>query len=131
MLEERCSSSDSAKRRTSYSVGECGPTFALVLIDEVFSGFRYLKGGWPLTTPGSPHETSRSNAAFPKLAVSNGISLGSSVAQLRAAYRVLHLVGADSWRSPNGLVFVDDAKPVTHARLRHIVEIKAGTCGDF
>jgi len=85
----------------------------------------------PLTTPGSPREASPSNAVFPKLAVLKGVSLGSRVAQLRAAYRVLHLVGTDRWRSPNGLVFVDDAKPVAHARLRHIVEIEAGTCGDF
>jgi hypothetical protein len=117
----------------------CGPRYTEVewgdLVAEFrlgrFSGFRYLSGGWPITTPGSPREASPPRAPFPKLATSGGISLGNTLAQLRVAYGVLRFVGTDRWRSLNGLVFVDDAKSIGEPRLRHIIEIKVKTCGDF
>ncbi len=117
----------------------CGPRYTEVewgdLVAEfrlsTFSGFRYIKGGYPLTTPGSPREPSPPRTVFPELATSTGISLGSTVAQLRVVYRSLRLVGTDRWRAANGLVFVDNAKPVSPPRLRHIIEIKIGACGDF
>ena len=96
-----------------------------------FSGFRYLEHGYPLHTPGSPREPSPPKTVFPKLATSKGISLGSTLAQLRAAYGAIRFVGTDRWGTAGGLVFVDDGKPIAQPRLRHIIEIKVGTCGDF
>jgi hypothetical protein len=117
----------------------CGPRYTEVawgdLVAEFrlnkFSGFRYITGGYPLTTPGSPREPSPPKRAFPKLATSKGISLGSTLAQLRVAYGVLHAVGTDRWQSPNRLVFVDNAAHDPEPPSSHIVEIKIGTCGDF
>jgi len=110
----------------------CGPRFSEVewgdLVAEFrakrFSGFRYLEGGYPLTTPGSPPPP-RSKAVLPRLATATGITLGSTFAQLRVAYESRRRVGADTWRSANGLVFV--AMPSSN----RIVEIKRSTCGDF
>ena len=99
-----------------------------------FSGFRFIKGGYPLTTAGSagsPREQSRSKSVSPKLAVSAGVSLGSTVAELRAAYRTSQRVGADMWRSADGLIFVDDAKRDPVPPTSRIIEIKIGTCGGF
>lgn len=117
----------------------CGPRYSEVewrdLVAEFrlgkFSGYRFIEGGYPITTPGSPRETSRAKAVFPQLATARGISLGSTLAQLRAAYGVLHRVGADMWRSGNGLIFVDDGKRDPVPTTSHIVEIKIGTCGGF
>jgi len=116
----------------------CGPRYTEVewhdLVAEFrlgrLSGFRYLAGGWPLTTPGSPRETP-SRAVSPRLATARGISLGDTVARLRGAYGVLHLVGTDRWRSDGGLVFVDGAARPARPLSRRIIEIKLGTCGDF
>jgi hypothetical protein len=115
------------RRYTEVEWGDLVAEFRL----GTFSGFRYINGGYPLTTPGSPREPSRPRTVFRKLATAMGIALGSTIAQLRTAYGSIRLVGADRWRTHNGLVFVDDAKPISTARLRHIIEIKFGTCGDF
>jgi hypothetical protein len=97
-----------------------------------FSGFRFIEGGYSLTTPGSPREASPSKMVSPKLAVSTGVSLGSTVAELRVAYPGrLQRVGADMWRSSGGLIFVDDAKRDRVPPTSRIVEIKIGTCGAF
>jgi hypothetical protein len=79
---------------------------------NVFSGFRYRTGRGP------------------RLATAKGITLGSSMTALRRAYGALRFVGTDRWGAA-GLVFYDDGKPLDATRLRHIVEIKTGTCGDF
>jgi hypothetical protein len=96
-----------------------------------FSGFRLIKGGYPLRTAGSPREQSPSKSVSPKLAVSAGVSLGSTVAELRAAYRPLQRIGADMWRSTDGLIFVDDAKRDPVPPTSRVIEIKIGTCGGF
>jgi hypothetical protein len=97
-----------------------------------FSGFRFTKGGYPLTTAGSPQEASPSRTVSPRLAVSTGVSLGSTVAELRAGYPGrLQRVGADVWRSADGLIFVDDAQRDPVPPTSRIVEIKIGTCGAF
>jgi len=79
---------------------------------DIFSGYRY-------------------RSRTPKLATATGISLGSTLAQVRAAYGKLAVVGTDRWRAPNGLVFYDDAQHDPEPPSSRIVEIKIGTCGDF
>jgi hypothetical protein len=96
-----------------------------------FSGFRYLKRGWRLTTPGSPREASPPKTAFPRLATAKGISPGSTLAELRRAYRPLRFAGADKWQAANGLTFIDNAKHDPEPPSSRIIEIKVGTCGDF
>jgi hypothetical protein len=84
----------------------CGPRFTEVEWGDLaaefrsgtFSGYRYITGGLPLTTHSKALKT-----VSPKLATTKGISLGSTVGQLRAAYKVLHLVGAARWQVSNGL----------------------------
>jgi hypothetical protein len=93
-----------------------------------FTGYRYRRGGYPLTTPGSPRPSSRSG---PQLATAAGITLGSTVRQLHAAYPTLRAAGASMWRAANGLVFVDNAKRDPVPPSSRIVEIKIGTCGGF
>jgi hypothetical protein len=101
----------------------CGPRFVDVAWGRLsaefrngrFVGFRYVL----------------KPARFPTLATATGITLGSTLGELRAAYRSLRLVGTDRWRSPDGLVFYDDAKHDPVPPSSRIVEIKTGTCGDF
>jgi hypothetical protein len=96
----------------------------------VFSGYRFVRGGYPLTTAGSPRDASPPAGVSPALATARGITLGSTLAELRALYR-LRRAGANLWRAPNGLLFVDDAKRDPVPPASRIVEIKTGTCGDF
>lgn len=83
-----------------------------------FSGYRYMEDGWIRTHYGE--KIVRSD--LPRLETARRVTLGSTLRELRAAYR-LHVVGTDRWGSPDGLVFYDDAG--------RIDEIKTGTCGDF
>jgi len=96
-----------------------------------FSGYRYLKGGWPLTTPGSPRRPPASALHGPHLATAKGISLGSTLGQLRSAYGNARFVGVDKWQAANGVVFVVDAPREPEPPSSKVVEIKFGTCGDF
>lgn len=89
-----------------------------------FTGFRYLAGGWL----GSARRT---KATGPRLATAKGISLGSTLGQLRAAYGRLNLIGTDRWQTSDGLVFYDDAERDPPPPSSRIIEIKYGTCGDF
>jgi hypothetical protein len=117
----------------------CGPRYTEVEWGELvaefrlgsFSGYRYMKGGWPLTTPGSPRQPLPSGDAGLALATAKGISLGSTLGQVRLAYGELHFAGVDKWRAANGIIFVVDALRDPEPPSSKVVEIKLGTCGDF
>jgi hypothetical protein len=117
----------------------CGPRYTEVVWGDLaaefrlnrFSGYRYMKGGYPITTPGSPHVPSPPKTPSPALATVKRVSLGSTLAQVRAAYGPLQRIGANTWRASNRLVFVDDARRDPMQPTNRIVEIKVGTCGDF
>ena len=93
----------------------------------IFSDYRYMKGEWPLTTPGSPRRLLPSEHAGLVLATAKGISLG----QLHLAHGELHFAGVDKWRAANGIIFVVDALRDPEPPSSKVVEIKLGTCGDF
>ena len=118
----------------------CGPKFSEVawhdLIAEFrlgrFTGYRFVQGGWPLTTPGSPDDRVTATSPTPDLTSPFGITLGSTLGELRSAYSKLRLSGAVQWTAPNGLTFVEPStvrNPQSPAD--EIVEIKTRTCGDF
>jgi hypothetical protein len=116
----------------------CGPRYTEVewgdLVAEfrakIFTGYRYADGGYPLPTPGAGRVPSRTTP-FPRLATANGITLGSTLAELRQRYGTLQLIGADDWRAANGLIFVDNANRDPVPPSSRIIEIKINTCGAF
>lgn len=113
----------------------CGPRFREVSWGHVyvefrhgtFVGFRYIENGWPPVRAGRP--AGRSDR--PTLATSRGVKLGGTLHELRAAYGRLAHIGTDRWRSPDGLVFYDDARRDPEPETSRIIEIEFGTCGDF
>lgn len=93
------------------------------------SGFRYMRGAW--TKRGVGYGADRRELR-PRLAAANGITLGSTLQQLRHAEGRLRLVGTDRWQSRQGLVFYASfSTPQPPPPTSRITEIKVGTCGDF
>jgi hypothetical protein len=128
-----------APNATGINTG-CGASFTEVawrdLIVEFkrdrFTGYRFMRGGWPLTTAGSPHDRVTSLSPTPRLKTALGITLGSTLGELQRAYGALRLSGAVQWTAPNGLIFTEsstvrDPKSLTD----RIAEIRVGTCGGF
>jgi hypothetical protein len=63
---------------------------------------------------------------------SEGMSVGSTLAQVRARYGMLEIVGTDRWRTRDGLVFYISYLVTQPAPPNsRITEIKYGTCGDW
>jgi hypothetical protein len=67
----------------------------------------------------------------PELSTSNGITLGSTLVELRSAHGALRLAGTDTWQSANGVAFVDNAQRDPAPPSSRIVEIRVGTCSDL
>jgi hypothetical protein len=113
----------------------CGPHYTEVEWGHLYvefrlgklAGFRYLRGAWEGRAVGA-----RDRGLVPKLLTSEGVSLSSTLAQVRHRYGTLASVGTDRWRSHDGLVFsisylvTQPAPPDSR-----ITEIKYGTCGDW
>jgi hypothetical protein len=96
------------------------------------SGYRFILGGWPLTTPGSPRDHVSSTAPTTLLRTQAGITLGATSGQLHSAYPALERTGAVRWTARDGLTFTEPStvmKPTSRANT--IIEIQTGTCGDF
>jgi hypothetical protein len=112
-------------RYTEVEWGDFAAEFRL----NMFSGYRYMEGGYPfnMTTP----REFPVKPGVPSLTTSKRITLGSTLAELRTASRVLRSYGTDTWRPEDGVVFVDDAKHDPIPPSSRIIEIKIGTCGDF
>ena len=88
-------------------------------------GFRYSRGGWE-GRPGAGSDV------VPKLVTSHGVTVGSTLAQVRSRYGTLAVVGTDRWRSSDGLVFYISYLATQPAPpSSRITEIKYGTCGDW
>ena len=116
----------------------CGPRYREVawgdLVAEFrlgrFSGYRYVSAGYPISIPGGPRAPAPSGPTA-GLTTATGITLGSTLAQLRDAYGTLTYPGTDKWKAKNGIVFVDDAERDPDPPSSRIIEIKTATCGDY
>jgi hypothetical protein len=98
----------------------------------IFTGYRFVIGGYPITGAGSPDDRVSRNSTTPALSTARGITLGSTLKELRAAYPQLIRSGALKWTAPNGLTFVeayDTSNPVSPSA--RIAEIKIDTCGTY
>ena len=118
----------------------CGPRFSEVAWHDLvvefrhdrFTGYRYVDGGWPISTPGSPRDRVAAGRTTPHLETALGITLGSTLGAVRRAYGSLRRSGASQWSATDGLTFgespagVDPTSPTSR-----ITEIKLGTCGAF
>jgi hypothetical protein len=121
----------------------CGPAFtevhwgelAVEFHDGLFNGYRDINrpdGDLQL----APENTSYppENAAFPlrpKAKTAAGIALGDSLGQAKAVYSKLSLAGADRWKTPDGLSFLDNSEGSPAPPRARIIEIRIGTCGSY
>jgi len=114
----------------------CGPNYTEVEWSHLYAefrrdrltGFRYVRGGWEghVVTPVAERRM------LPRLMTSNGVSLASTLGQVRRRYGTLTVVGTDRWRSRDGLIFYVSYLVTQPAPPNsRIVEIKYGTCGDW
>jgi len=67
-----------------------------------FTGYRYVAGGFDGVSPS--RETLHA-PVVPMIATAKRITLGSTMAEVKRAYRSLDRSGTDFWRTPSGIVF--------------------------
>lgn len=97
-----------------------------------FTGYRFVEGGWPLTTPGSPRDRVGPRRTTPHLETARGITLGSTLGAVRHAYGSLRRSGATQWTAADGLVFGESSANRDPASpTNRVTEIEVGTCGAF
>jgi hypothetical protein len=92
-------------------------------VGDRFTGYRYLDGGDRGVAPTAAIVRS----VEPRVATASGIGLGSSLSEVRRAYRDVRRVATQSYRSPAGIVFSfwSTGNPVGASRL---YEIKSNVC---
>jgi len=84
-----------------------------------FTGYRY----WTLDPAGAPTES-----VSPRLETAQGITLGSTFAQLKAVYKLTQ-TGTDFWKARNGIVFALNSPTYPSPPSAPIYEIKTfGVC---
>ncbi|HZP71760.1 MAG TPA: hypothetical protein VFA97_00125 [Gaiellaceae bacterium] len=114
----------------------CGPNYTEVEWGHLYAefrrgkltGFRYVRGAW---SGGAPAPAA-SRRVSPRLVTSKGVSLSSTLGQVRRRYGKLGIVGTDRWRSRDGLIFYVSYETTQPAPpTSRIIEIKYGTCGDW
>jgi hypothetical protein len=114
----------------------CGPAFteihwgelAVEFHNHTFSGYR------DINRPAADLRLQPENTVKPVQPAARtaaGIELGSSLGELRSAYPSLSLAGANRWRAPNGLSFVDNSPRSPGSSQAIIIEIRVGTCGNY
>jgi hypothetical protein len=84
-----------------------------------------------LSNAGSPSRLLPSG--LPKLTFGHrpGISLGSTLGQVRLAHGERHLPAADRWRALDGIIFVGAALRDPEPRRARSSRLRWGTFGDF
>lgn len=112
-----------------YSEVEWGDDLAVEFRLGVFSGYRYLDGG--LLRNYTSNAQIESLPVAPRLFVAGGVTLGSTLGEVRSAFGPLRLVGTNRNQSSSGFIFYDDAESFPDPSSSHIIEIKIGTCGDY
>jgi hypothetical protein len=93
--------------------------------DDRFTGYRYVAGG---SKGVSPSVATLHEAVVPMIATATRITLGSTVAEVRRAYRSLHRSGTDFWRTPSGIVFAFYSSQANPSSLSPVYEIKDNVC---
>ena len=111
----------------------CGPRWTEVVWGDLaaeftgdrFTGYRYASAVVRRFTV-----RSRATTGLPRLATTNGITLRSTLRQVRSVYR-LRWSAPGRWHSGN-LVFVSNAQHSPAPLSSRIIEIKTtSTCGDY
>ena len=95
-----------------------------------FSGYRYVTAGYEIPIPGK-HAAPTAHGPTADLMTTVGITIGTTLAQVRDAYKALAFVASDKWEAKNGIVFVDSALRDPEPPNSRIIEIKNATCGDY
>jgi hypothetical protein len=96
-------------------------------LDGRLIGYRYLLGGYDSTQTA----IDRQSTPVPKLATETGISLGSTLGQVKATYPGLVQTGSFAWTSQDGIHFAAYSNSYPSPPSSSITEVKIGTCGDW
>jgi hypothetical protein len=93
--------------------------------DGRFTGYRYVADGFDGVSPSL--ETLHA-PVVPMIATAAGATLGSTMAEVRRAYRSLHRSGTDFWRTPSGVVFAFYSSEANPSSSSPVYEIKDNVC---